>query len=723
MIKSWYQLVFVLLFTLICSGQKKNADYTINIKKTPHAIEIDGVGDDQAWTETDVAKDFFMVLPMDKGKATQRSEVRMTYDDENIYLLATFFNDSLGPNYVESLRRDFSFGKNDNFLLFLDPFNNQTTGFTFGANAAGAQWDGTMYSGSAVDLSWDSKWISVVKRDEEKWVFEMALPFKSIRYKKGVKEWGINFSRLDLKTSEKSSWTPIGRQFPTSSLALAGALVWDSPPPAPEFNMSLIPYVLGEIRSQPDGSHTTDEKIGGDIKLSLTSSLNLDLTVNPDFSQVEVDRQVTNLDRFELFFPERRQFFLENADLFANFGYSTIRPFFSRRIGLGVPIDAGARVSGNIDEDWRLGLMDIQTSSLEEEGRPAQNFGVISLQRKVFSRSNIGLIFVNKQSFNYPTEQDSLRTLFPEYNRNLGVEYNLASSDNLWSGKAFLLKSFAPDDENKGIAQAANLAYNNRQWSWGLQEEVVSTGYSAEVGFVPREDYIRLSGYAGYLFFPAKGPLVSHGPRLDLSHFFNNNFKNTDYQNTFGYSLNYRNRSELRFQWINEYVELLAPFDPTRTGKPDLAAGEKNHWNTFRLLYNSKPQALFTYSFDSSIGGYYEQGTRINFSNEMGYRFQPFVSLSSALSYNHITLPAPWNTTQFWLIGSKADITFSNTLFWATLFQYNEQTRNFNLNSRFQWRYQPASDLFLVFTQNERLAPFMGSTWSLTLKLTYWFNP
>ncbi|MBT8290500.1 MAG: hydrolase, partial [Muriicola sp.] len=182
-------------------------------------------------------------------------------------------------------------------------------------------------------------------------------------------------------------------------------------------------------------------------------------------------------------------------------------------------------------------------------------------------------------------------------------------------------------------------------------------------------------------------------------------------------------RSELSFQWINEYVELLAPFDPTRTGKPDLAAGEKNHWNTFRLVYNSKPQALFTYSFDSSFGGYYEQGTRINFSNEMGYRFQPYVSLSSALSYNHITLPAPWNTTQFWLIGSKADITFSNTLFWATLFQYNEQTRNFNLNSRLQWRYQPASDLFLVFTQNERLAPFSGSTWSLTLKLTYWFNP
>ncbi|MGB5379038.1 MAG: hydrolase, partial [Muriicola sp.] len=182
-------------------------------------------------------------------------------------------------------------------------------------------------------------------------------------------------------------------------------------------------------------------------------------------------------------------------------------------------------------------------------------------------------------------------------------------------------------------------------------------------------------------------------------------------------------RSTLQAQLINEYVELLTPFDPTRTGKELLNAGVQNTWNTFRLLYNSKPQALFTYSFDSSLGGYYENGTRLSITNELGYRFQPYVSLSSTMSYNNISLPAPWNTTEFWLIGSKVDVTFTNKIFFASLFQYNEQTRNFNLNSRFQWRYQPASDLFLVFTKNERLAPFAGSTWNLTLKLTYWFNP
>ncbi len=308
-----------------------------------------------------------------------------------------------------------------------------------------------MFGGGSVDLNWDSKWISEVKRDKEKWVFEMALPFKSIRYKDGVTEWGINFSRLDLKASEKSSWTPIPRQFPTASLAYTGVLVWDAPPPSPGTNISVIPYVLGGIGKDLDGKSLNEVKIGGDVKVSLASSLNPDLTVNPDFSQVEVDRQITNLDRFELFFPEKRQFFSENGDLFANFGYPSIRPFFSRRIGLGVPIKAGARINGNLNEKWRLGIMDMQTASIEDSGLPDQNFGVLSLQRKVFSRSSIGLMFVDKESLHYPQDTDSLRGVYPKFNRNLGLEYNLASSNNLWTGKAFFLKSFSPDKIGNGI--------------------------------------------------------------------------------------------------------------------------------------------------------------------------------------------------------------------------------------------------------------------------------
>ncbi|EAR01335.1 DUF5916 domain-containing protein [Maribacter sp. HTCC2170] len=721
--KNYILAFFIAMFCLSLTAQKKNESFRLNIKKITAPIVIDGVGDDAGWKTTDVANDFFMVLPMDKGKSNEKSEIRMAYDDKNIYLLATFYNTRSGTNIVESLRRDFSFGKNDNFLLFLDPFNNQTTGFSFGSNAAGAQWDGTMFSGNNIDLNWDTKWISKVQSDEDKWVFEMALPFKSIRYEDGVKEWGINFSRLDLRASEKSSWTPVPRQFPTSTLAYSGVLVWDEAPPKAGRNVSLIPYMLGGVNNDLDGNSTFDKKVGGDVKVSLSSSLNLDLTVNPDFSQVEVDRQVTNLDRFELFFPEKRQFFLENGDLFASFGYPTIRPFFSRRIGLGVPIRAGARVSGNLNDKWRLGLMDMQTAAVDETGLPSQNFGVLSLQRKVFSRSSIGLMIVNKESFNYPLENDSINNQYTKFNRNIGVEYNLASPNNLWNGKAFLLKSFAPNKDGNGITQAAHLEYKSRKWNWRIQEESVDKDYTAEVGFVPRNDYVSFKSSLGHLFFPKAGPVLSHGPSLNANYYFDQSFKHTDHTAYMLYGIDFRNRSGLDVFISDDYVELLAPFDPTRLGKEELLTGTKHNWNAFGWMYASKPQSMFTYALDGRFGGYYSGGNRTSLTTELGYRFQPYVSLTANLNYNRIKLPAPWNTNQFWLIGSEVDVTFTNKLFFATLFQYNEQSKNFNLNSRFQWRYKPASDLFIVYTNNHLISPYSGRTWSLTLKLNYWFNP
>nr|WP_281502517.1 DUF5916 domain-containing protein [Arenibacter sp. F20364] len=722
--KRLYLTFLFIVLALPVIAQKKNEAYRLHIRKTNSLIHVDGKGDEKAWQETDVATNFFMVLPMDNGQANEPSEIRMTYDENNLYLLATFYNATKGSYYVESLRRDFIFGKNDNFLLFMDPFNNQTTGYSFGSNAAGAQWDGTMYGGGSVDLNWDSKWISAVTSDAEKWVFEMAIPFKSIRYEDGVTEWGINFSRLDLKSGEKSSWTPIPRQFPTASLAYTGTLVWDSPPPSPSTNFSIIPYVLGGINRDLENNTETqyDKKIGGDVKFSLSTSLNLDLTVNPDFSQVEVDRQVTNLDRFELFFPEKRQFFLENGDLFANFGYATIRPFFSRRIGLGVPIRAGARVSGNLNNKWRMGLMDMQTASVEDTGLPSQNFGVLSLQRKVFSRSSIGFMFVNKESINYPQDTDSLRTIFPKFNRNVGMEYNLASPNNQWTGKAFFLKSFAPNKQGNGITQAAHLEYKSRKWNWRIQEESVEEDYTAEVGFVPRNGYVNITSYVGHLFFPKKSTILSHGPKLSTSYFFNEKIERTDNINLFEYLIDFRDRSKFNLGVSDEYVELLSPFDPTRSGKESLDVGTQHHWNAYTFDFISKPQSMFTYSIGGRFGGYYSEGNRTSLISELGYRFQPFVSLSSNLSYNHIHLPAPWNNTEFWLIGSEVDVTFTNKLFFATLFQYNEQSKNFNLNSRFQWRYKPASDLFLVYSNNYLIEPFEGRNWALTLKFTYWFN-
>ncbi|WP_161888877.1 carbohydrate binding family 9 domain-containing protein [Pontibacter russatus] len=724
MIKEYCLLCLLGLLWLPALAQKKNEAYRLPIHKTTLPVHIDGVMDEAAWQDAAVAGDFFMVLPMDTSKARVRTEVRMTYDDQNLYLIAHCYKAVPGTYFVESLRRDFEFGKNDNFLLFMDPFDDQTNGFSFGANAAGAQWDGTMYGGGSVDLNWDNKWVSVVKNDPEKWVLEMAIPFTTIRYKKGITEWGINFSRNDLSTTEKSSWAPVPRQFPTASLAYSGVLVWDQPPPATGANVSVIPYVLGGVfkNHEAEKPPVYQKKAGADVKIGITSALNLDLTINPDFSQVEVDRQVTNLDRFELFFPERRQFFLENGDLFGNFGNTTIRPFFSRRIGLGVPIRAGARLSGKLNKDWRIGVMDMQTGPVEETGLPAQNFAIATLQRRVFARSSIGFLFVNKESLDYHPKQDTLQPTYSQYNRNIGLEYNLASSNNVWTGKAFVLKSFSPGKSGDDLVQAANLEYRSRHWTVQLQEEYVGENYTAEVGYVPRNNYFKINPVVSRLFFPRGGPVLSHGPKASLTYFFDNALNRTDNLNLLFYTLTFRTQSTFTVGLVDEYVHLLQPFDPTNMGRDTLARGTKHHWNAWRTEFVSKPQSVFTYAFNTRYGKYYENGTWLNLAGEAGYRFQPYVSVLASASYNDIRLPESWGDTKFWLVGSRVNVTMTNKLFFSTFLQYNEQTNNLNINTRFQWRYQPASDLYIVYTDNYFPAPFSIRSRALVLKLTYWWN-
>jgi hypothetical protein len=680
--------------------------------------------DEDAWLQSDVATDFYMVLPMDTSMARVRTEVRMTYDQHNLYLIATCFHLLPGRYFVESLRRDFVFGKNDNFLLFMDTFDDQTNGFSFGANAAGAQWDGMMYEGGKVDLSWDNKWTSVVKKDENKWIFEASIPFKSIRYKKGITKWGINFSRLDLKTTEKSSWTPVPRQFPTASLAYTGSLVWDQSPPQAGANVSIIPYALGGVSKnyEKNTSASYKKEIGVDAKIAVTSSLNLDLTINPDFSQVEVDRQVTNLDRFELFFPERRQFFLENGDLFANFGYATIRPFFSRRIGLGTPIEYGARFSGKLDKNWRIGAMNIQTGKVREIYLPRQNFTVFALQRRVFSRSNIGLIFIDKESLNYDPNDNPTIPAYSKYNRNLGLEYNLASSNNLWTGKALFLKSFSPVAKEKELTHAANLQYASRRLTVGWQHEYVGENYNAEVGYVPRKNFIKINPQIAYLFFPKSKTVLSHGPKFNSTYYFNDDFFQTDNESFLTYTVTFRKQSTLTGWIAHNYVKLLQPFDPTNSGLDSLTIGTEHRWNSFGTDFFSKPQSIVTYSFSSRFGGYYSDGTRLSLSGELGYRFQPFLSFGLAFNYNEIRLPDPWNKKTFWLVGPRLDITMTNKLFFTAFAQYNEQQKNVNLNTRLQWRYKPASDLFIVYTDNYFPENFAVRNRALVVKFTYWWN-
>ncbi|HZK96564.1 MAG TPA: DUF5916 domain-containing protein [Prolixibacteraceae bacterium] len=696
-----------------------NKDYIIRVKKRAGDIKLDGLINEDDWRKGEIINLSHMVLPYDTGHATAKSEVMMTYDNKAFYLAFIFHDTVPGKRPVESMRRDFVFTNNDNFSIYIDPFNDQTTGYSFGINAAGAQRDGSISNGNVNNLMWDCKWQSVIKNFGDRWTGEVRIPFKSIRYKTGVDHWGVQFSRNDMKLNEKSAWAPVPRQFATATLAYAGQLLWETPPPRSGLRLSLIPYLYGRASQNFENGEDIQYKydFGFDAKVGLSTSLNLDLTYNPDFSQAEVDDQVTNLDRFELYFPEKRQFFLENSDLFGNYGVQNIRPFFSRRIGLDAPVIAGARLSGKVGHDWRIGLMDMQTGN--EGDLLERNFFVVSVQKKVFARSNVGAILVNKQQISAPLDwQDGNK-----YNRIVGLEYNLASRDNFVNSKFFAQKSFTPGKmTSEEYTQGIDFAYSRKSHLLEMEELYVGRDYNAEAGYVPRYDYLKVNPKATFNFFPKNGPLEYHGFSTEVVNFHSpGNMELIERQISANYFLQFNNRAHLVV--INElnYVVLQKDYDPTNSGKYYLPAESSYKGYEFALSFTSDNSKLFKYLIHSGYGGYYN-GERWFVEGNLNYRVQPYGYISLLYSYNNLMLPAPWNRSGLWFVGTKLDVTFTDKLFFSTYIQYNQQIDNININARFQWRYKPVSDFFIVYSDNYFPEIMTKKNRTLVLKVSYWFN-
>jgi hypothetical protein len=694
--------------------------YRIGIRQTSEVITIDGLLDENVWKTAEKADQLRRVLPTDTGFAVAQTEIRLTYDESNLYMAIICFDPTPGKRPVESLRRDFSFGKNDNFIAFIDTYNDQTNGFAFGISPAGAQWDGIQADGGTVNLNWDIKWRSAVQNYDDRWQAEFAIPFRSLRYHGGSPEWGINFSRQDLKTNEKSSWAPMPRQFATATLAYTGSLVWDKPLPSSGLRFSVIPYV--SLKASQDKINNTapayKPNAGIDAKVMLATSMNLDLTVNPDYSQVEVDRQQTNLDRFELFFPEKRQFYLENSDLFASLGTESVRPFFSRRIGLNNPVKAGARLSGKLGENWRIGVLDVQTG--ETETIKAANFMVAALQRRVFSNSNISAFFINKQVLN--AASDSLFT-GNVFNRIGGIEYNLYSQGNLWTGKAFYHQNLKEGASLEDAAFAANIKYSSQYLTASLNQGLIGPGYNAETGYVRRTGYYQVNPEFRYRFFPSGSSIVNHGPGLKLELFFDpqRSLLLTDRETQILYNVEWMNRNQVSIDVKESYIRLRAPFDPTNTGGVQLGVNEEFHWYDAGATFISDNRKPLNYTVAGRYGDYYN-GNRWSLNGELTYRVQPFGSLAIVSTYNSINLPQPYNSANLLLIGPRLDFTFTEKLFFTSFIQYNNQIDNLNLNLRFQWRFAPVSDLFIVYTENSFPAGYNIKNRGLVIKLSYWFN-
>lgn len=714
--------LFALSGGILVYSQEKGVNrdkYRINIVRTSEAMKIDGMLDEKSWQTSEKAENFIRVTPVDTGFAIAKTMVVITYDKSNIYVGAVCYDPLPGKRPVESLRRDFEFNKNDNFRIHIDTYNNLTNGFIFGVSAAGAQCDGVINNGNQSSFTWDTKWKSAVKSYGDHWVAEMAIPFRSLRYLGGVKEWGVNFGRLDLKTNEKSAWAPVPRQFPHNSLPHAGTMMWDKPLDKSGLRFSIIPYFTSTVIKNREKAEPAKWKwnAGFDAKMILSTSLNLDLTFNPDYSQVEEDRQQINLDRFELFYPERRQFFLENSDLFANLGNSLNRPFFSRRIGLDVPVNFGGRLTGRIGNKWRIGMMDMQTGSKGEI--LADNYAVAVLQHEVFSRSSIAGFLVNKEITE--SYSDSAFTGY-RYNRVAGLEYNFATADNLWQGKMFYHQSFYPGAHMDAAAVSGNIIYSSKYLKAGIDNSWIGSDYIAEAGYIRRTGFYEVTPNVSYLFYPSgSGKITSHGPAVNFNALFDPRFNLTDRETQLSYIITWSNKSQLTVSMEEQFVKLSQAFDPTNTGGERLNAGEHFQWESVRAGFTSDARKLFNYTLNATAGGYYN-GNRWNVNALMNYRVQPYGSFGITMSYNNITLPQPYNSANLILLGPTLDITFTDKIFFTTFIQYNNQIDNLNMNMRFQWRFAPVSDLFIVYTGNSSTDNFANKNRGLVVKLSYWFN-
>lgn len=729
-------LLFLLLKIFAQDGTKFQDQFKLKIKKASSPLKIDGILDEETWKNAETSSDFFMKWPNDEGRPKRQTYVKMSYDNQFIYIGVK----AMDTNYhvVQTLKRDQQFFNSDAIAIAIDPVNQRTNGFLFALTPYNVQTEDLVSAGMQSDqmsFSWDNKWYSATSRHADHWIAEIAIPLKTLRYKEGRTKWGINFLRSDVKNNEFSSWTDMPINFMFYDFGFSGALEWDQAPPDPGTNIALIPYAAGSISENAEEGISLKKSLnsGFDAKVALSSSLNLDLTFNPDFSQVEVDKQVTNITRFNLFFPERRTFFLENDDLFSGFGIPPIRPFYSRTIGLDnegnrVPILGGARITGNITKRTRIGFMDMQTKAKGEVA--AQNYLAMTLQQQVQKRSSIRFYFLNRQGME--DKNHKITDLLDKFGRNAGFQYDFVDGTGKWNAWTGYHRSFKEGITRPEFYTHGGGGYFSKYMSFVIDAGRLTDKFYTDMGFIMgannydalldtfiRKGFNYLFSSPSYTFYPTKGKI--NQIKLSLENFSNFMLDNTLNESNHDLStqIMFKNTSSIRLG-IN-YNDNQLKYNTSFTDATPIPPGSYRNFQG-KLSFNSDSRKRFSYQLDFAKGGFFN-GNLLQYMAMVNYRVQPWGNFSVMVQKTDLVFPQRYGSNKLLLIAPRVEINFSNNLFWTTFLQYNNQRNNFNINSRLQWRYKPMSDLFLVYTDNYFTDPFMkNKNRALVFKLNYWLN-
>jgi hypothetical protein len=752
-------LLLLLAYSAVAQNLAKQKPKPFVVHSLEEPIKVDGILSEKIWSNlyNPVQEHTFtQYYPYDTSKSKTRTSFELAHDDKFLYAAFVCENrNGNKPFVVQSLKRDFSVLTNDAVILSLSPFLDGQNGFSFGVTPYNAQREGAIENGGTmgVTTAWDQVWFSETKISDSFWVAEMAIPFSSIRYTKGSKVWNFNVSRIDYKNNEISNYVKVPRNFNISSL------VWEKPLSVKTKNFVLIPYMSGNfVSAGPGAPFKNSPKFGMDAKIALSSSLNLDVTVNPDFANVDVDVQQLNLTRYSLYFPERRQFFIENSDLFANFGFRQIRPFFSRRIGLNdkydgnIPILSGLRISGKYGNGLRLGAMNVVTDEVMTPGNTKinrTNYTVLAFQKKVFHSSNVGMIYVNDVVLGQKLADTGDLKSRADFNSVLGVEYNLLTKGNTWTGKGFIMKSIYPGLSNgMGYAHATWLLRKTLNWMFMWNHEYVSKHFRARSGFVPRldnfdpstgkvkkYDYWRLEPQIKYTYYPSKNKILNNTSLAAYnSSYYDSMLSPTESLSEFSLDFNLQNSAIISTSVAHEYYRLFLPFAPVKLPGKGYFTGQYQ-WLNWHAELTTNTRKRITATMEFTTGGYFN-GRKNELIATMNYRLPGFGAkklpkwyISSNFQRIRIDLrdSGLYNID---LVGLKIEHSLNTTMYLTGYWQLNAQRKLMNMNLRFQWRYRPMSDIFIVFSQNWNqiyLKPndineaWMAQGRSVAAKLVYWF--
>jgi len=686
---------------------------TIRAIKLTGPLVLDGRLDDEVYQREQPFGGFIQVAPAYGAPLTERSDVWVMYDDERVYVACRCWDTAPPEKWIANeLRRDTNqLRQNDQIGVMFDTFYDRRSGFAFYTNPLGARADYSIVDEGGPNSDWNPVWESKTGRFDGGWIVEMAIPFKSLRYRSGPGQvWGIQMRRVVRRRNEWGYLTPVPRNLAgpqaLNRVSSAGTLVGLDLPPAGK-NLELKPYAIAglstdRVRTPPVRNDLTGD-VGGDVKYGITANLTADFTYNTDFAQVEIDEQQVNLTRFNLFFPEKRDFFLEGRGIFdfgrggvtgAVFGpvVTSAQPylFYTRRIGLNrnrvIPIDGGGRLTGKMGK-YAVGVMNIQTGDEEVSATPPTNFSVVRVKRDILRRSSIGAMFTNRS--------DAVAA--PGSNQGYGVDAAFSFFQNVGVG-AYYARTETEGLEGDADSYQGIVDYAADRYGGHLEYLKVGDNFNPEVGFVARDNFRRTYGTLRFSPRPTSIKSVRKFTyQANVDNFQNGGGALETRITTGQFSIEFENSDGFTIAATREF-ELLQR--PTPVAGVTFPAGEYD-FNNAVVSYGFGSQRRVSGQVSLQAGQFYD-GTITSFSYTTGGLSPARVSvlkqfsLEPSVQVNRVESPHGDFTTT--VLRTRADYGFSPLMFASALLQYSSAERAFSSNLRYRWEYRPGSELFVVYT-------------------------